>query len=962
MAATLSEIFLLPVSEEFIKDKDEKVCVVSIVGKSALSYSRCKASMLNPIFNMDMFGNTSQDTNGNRSEDHSQFLIEGYYDSQKRVVYLHMISPYDTFTLAELCKKVEKDVEDQGFHKAWYEQDHKYAKALLFIFSVSHIILLSQPGSSFDISYVRLFRTLDTIRVKLQPSITDQLKVFPISKEWMIAGRPCSPRVLFIFENHSLELAASNGGAGDGVDLTRSKTMKSPAIAIKKLQHAVEDQIYRILRKSRVITNISNNSLFAVPANEEFVYIHSSKPEIDDHVNFYLNHLRNMCQSSKETEGPRIHSYQTTRRSLQGSLSIDSNRSTSSMKPSAEHGLKDFLWHHIDLAMTKGFDDNVGRNPVSALFELPTAETWFLISNKLHQFFLSDLKEGQARASFNTLKSLLEIDTRFSESRCHKVLSPAEGAYQEGLPQYYPQSYHLNKLAQARHVFLQNARGPACDKYLVQLDEACERIWKNGRRQCEAISLTGNPCLNELHKLLEADPDDNIPVMAHSSKIKMKSFCNCGRKQAERDDPFDHRAANYEFYENFEQTCCNKLDHVELPIFKPSTSEVKAGRVQLARDTTKSPVSRKDSTKLDVTAHMSNLSLALSLGQSGGSDLYGHHGGQSGRSDKSAAEVPLAEARQSSSDPDHEEEAENEADAEADVEVENESEADVEAEIENEAAVEEAEVEENAEPAVFDDEPLADISTFSERQPFRQISTTEYHPGMIHTMSPPGLLPKFPSWSLVTIGRYTSYSHAQGLDQSGFLHGTNFLLPWDIHLKVDKERWPAVSESSKKSKGKKGHKESGEVSLKVFVGLEYECPRGHRFFMSTPDKVIKSNSGSSLKSANKLLGSDMPLYFSCQCSSKGYMGQLMRVFVAAPEGPMQVTLNPQVRPNPPPCPVFYPGNDQPIKLPQGMVSVLRLPYVYMGENGPCVIPNDPRQLAECMIMKGLFSYLEINQK
>lgn len=55
------------------------------------------------------------------------------------------------------------------------------------------------------------------------------------------------------------------------------------------------------------------------------------------------------------------------------------------------------------------------------------------------------------------------------------------------------------------------------------------------------ITLRCENCFLQLHKLLEADPDDNIPVMAHSSKIKMKSFCNCGRKQAERDDPFDHR-------------------------------------------------------------------------------------------------------------------------------------------------------------------------------------------------------------------------------------------------------------------------------------------------------------------------------------------------------------------------------------------------------------------------------------
>jgi hypothetical protein len=37
-------------------------------------------------------------------------------------------------------------------------------------------------------------------------------------------------------------------------------------------------------------------------------------------------------------------------------------------------------------------------------------------------------------------------------------------------------------------------------------------------------------------------------------------------------------------------------------------------------------------------------------------------------------------------------------------------------------------------------------------------------------------------------------------------------------------------------------------------------------------------------------------------------------------------------------------------------------YVYMGENGAYLIPNDPQQLAECKILKGLFSYMEITQK
>ena len=52
------------------------------------------------------------------------------------------------------------------------------------------------------------------------------------------------------------------------------------------------------------------------------------------------------------------------------------------------------------------------------------------------------------------------------------------------------------QLSQARRVFLQHARGPACDKYLDQLEAECSKIWKNGRQLCEVVSLTGKHCIN----------------------------------------------------------------------------------------------------------------------------------------------------------------------------------------------------------------------------------------------------------------------------------------------------------------------------------------------------------------------------------------------------------------------------------------------------------------------------------
>lgn len=54
----------------------------------------------------------------------------------------------------------------------------------------------------------------------------------------------------------------------------------------------------------------------------------------------------------------------------------------------------------------------------------------------------------------------------------------------------------------------------------------------------------------------------------------------------------------------------------------------------------------------------------------------------------------------------------------------------------------------------------------SEKGIHRQPSTTEYLSGMIHNMSPAGLLPQFPSWSLVCVGHSSIYSHSSGKKSS----------------------------------------------------------------------------------------------------------------------------------------------------------------------------------------------------
>lgn len=94
--------------------------------------------------------------------------------------------------------------------------------------------------------------------------------------------------------------------------------------------------------------------------------------------------------------------------------------------------------------------------------------------------------------------------------------------------------------------------------------------------------------------------------MSHCSQVKIVSTCDCGRKQATRDDPFDvkvpnllhslisfslqlfelklinfciFQAANYDFYFSQRTQCCKDLERVDFPVFQASTVESHPARI-----------------------------------------------------------------------------------------------------------------------------------------------------------------------------------------------------------------------------------------------------------------------------------------------------------------------------------------------------------------------------------------------
>lgn len=916
MAASWQWKFNIPVTldVETLPNKNEKVCVVAVVGKSNYNAKSCKASVIDDLVQRQVFQNWKFE----EKDTYTECELECYYSVSTQVLYVHLIGIFDAYNVSVMCKKISTELSEKGYLHVFSSMKFKYAKALLMLFSISHIVLVIHPGSSFDVTYLHLFRTLDTVRQKLQPHLSELLVDFPISSEWIQAGRPCSPRTLFIFQSCPLDFR-NDGAIADGSVRSKVKSQKLPPI--KKLEHALEDQIYRILRKSRIITNISGNSLFAIPANQEFVYVVTSTGESSDVIGFLLNQLREQCIQAETKDAqssaadPKAKTYQLSRRSPSQSGRVNSTTRD-------EHSFHSFVWQHIELAHTRGFDDNVGRHPIPAYFELPSCKTWFDIANKMYAFFIEDNTDVRGRNTLNSLRGLIDIDGRFSEGRCGKVLPIASAAYQENLPPHYTLDYHKSKLGQALRVFTLHARGPAFEQYATQLREECERIWKNGRQLCEVISLTGNHCINPLHRLTDSFEDDlngNVPVMPHASQYKLTSACDCGRQQATRDDPFDAKTGNHDFYDKLHEDCCGSLERIDFPIFQPSIKDFKAAHV-LPTKSILTPLKRETPTRMDRdSVSTPTMSLPLSLGQSVESDAL---------AEESAPHLsPTQEHSQSA---------------------------------EREEVVIDT-------PAAVIDTPAAVPAQKVEKPLVRQPSTTEYLPGMLHTESPCGLLPKYPSWSLVCLGPSSLYSHNIGIqDQPGFIPGTNFLLPWDVTVKMEsKEKWPAISEVSGKKahllKTKKGTKDFSELTVKIFLGVEYECSRGHRFMCSAPDKVLKATGTGLVKdNASKITSSDMPLYFPCPCrSGKTLIAQLMRIHIVTPKAPVHVTLNPCVQPCPLPCPVFCPGNPEPVKLSQSAYWILRLPFVYVGEMAAYSPPKEMMSALHGRLLKGLYGIAEV---
>lgn len=179
---------------------------------------------------------------------------------------------------------------------------------------------------------------------------------------------------------------------------------------------------------------------------------------------------------------------------------------------------------------------------------------------------VSRVTENPLHTALSCLESGKGLNTKFSTLWCQRALPSAKEVYLSDLPACYPTSKHEVQLEKALRAFCSMVKGLAVPLYMKQLEEECTSIWSSGRQLCDAVSLTGKPCMHQRHDV-ETDGLVSIDVVKpHSSGFVFLKACACGRSRLLQSDPFDFETANITS-SNFAD-CDKLLPSLQLPQVK----------------------------------------------------------------------------------------------------------------------------------------------------------------------------------------------------------------------------------------------------------------------------------------------------------------------------------------------------------------------------------------------------------
>lgn len=482
---------------------------------------------------------------------------------------------------------------------------------------------------------------------------------------------------------------------------------------------------------------------------------------------------------------------------------------------------------------------------------------------------------------------------------------------------------HIMKYHEATN-YIETVVGMNQEVVLSQVQAMCNDMWQSDLRACESVSTMGHPCVKKVHPIFGDQTVPEARWSAHDASNTLVSTCVCGRKQLIRQEPFSVKEANYDFYEHPDFKCCKRLWRYQFQLYQEDAEE-KDDIMWVDRESNSLRAAKKIARQEDELAEeIDELDIPESLQQSMNSS-----------SEMSEDDIDDELAIQSMSS------QESVSDSESYARPNSRREELVSSSLaksERDLAVEHAKRITKLERAGKLDEFVMGV------------------PNSLTT----GKLPIFPSFHLTALGDCSIYKHGAGIKyQPNFKLGGEYLTPAVVFLDVNQSVWcrdlnKMRCEDLSRKYGKDLKGDSPRV--KMFVGFEYECSRGHRFFVDhNGEPLIYARGTNVLKESTarsalgSILSSDLPLRRPCTCRKTPLKSaQLQKIHVVTPKAPVQITIDPKI---------LVPGHEgtygtgqEPLELHHSKYYVMHLPAIYSGPSGNWV--PDEHNLDRQGIFKG----------
>ena len=356
--------------KETEKSANQKVCVVCVIGRCHLEQ---KNGILNKLVDHTVFHGTSTLSFAAEKEENedgqkkSEVEVKMFYDEEQKTVFVQLNSVYDYGQLFKTCKSMHENLSMVGRHRIWQDQLLRHALALLFIFSISHIVVVMFPTPRFDLSYLRLFKLLAGSRYNMLHGLSQSLNsVEGIPEIWRTTGRPCIPRIIFSFQ----------------VPWASAKGLNQHSI--RKMQLSLQEQTHLILKKNRLLGSLSSSSLFTVSSpNQLFVHVQTENRVVEPLFSLLNFSLKNsLSLSSLQVPASSNASRSSLASQSSPNKMLDDNNTTKDVS------LRDFLYKQIDYMMTVESREVPAEGRRGTHVEAPTIGLWYRVCEIVYDYFL----------------------------------------------------------------------------------------------------------------------------------------------------------------------------------------------------------------------------------------------------------------------------------------------------------------------------------------------------------------------------------------------------------------------------------------------------------------------------------------------------------------------------------------------------------------------------------------------